>query len=259
MTPSRRAAFGACFLAATALSGCSSSGVSASDLLTLAPVSAPPQVSDVAEEPSAEPSQSVTLASVATDAARVVGDAAKAAAETVKSVADAPEAVAEAPAEAEGETVATAFVAIKPSKPVVEVAPAPSVAPLPDQRAKLDRLISHYADVYDVPQDLVHRVVRRESNYRPTAYSKGNWGLMQIRHATAKGMGYEGKPEGLLDAETNLRFAVRYLRGAYMVAGGDKDQAIRLYQRGYYYDAKRAGLLTETGLGRDTVRKRRPG
>ncbi|RST86713.1 lytic transglycosylase domain-containing protein [Aquibium carbonis] len=227
--------------------------------MTLAPVQAPPQAADVPEEPSADPAPEATLASVATDAARVVSDAARAATDAVKSAADAPEAVAEAPAEAEGETAATAFVAIKPSKPAAEIALAPSGDQPSDQRAKLDRLISHYADVYDVPQDLVHRVVRRESNYRPTAHSRGNWGLMQIRHATAKGMGYEGEPEGLLDAETNLRFAVRYLRGAYMVAGGDKDHAIRLYQRGYYYDAKRAGLLTETGLGRDTVRKRRPG
>jgi len=259
MTPSRLAALGAFFLAAIGLSGCSTSGVSASDLLTLAPVPATQDVVDVTDDPAADASQSVTLASVATEAAKAAGDAARAAAEAVKSVADVPESVAEVNDTTGAEAVPNAFVDVKPSKPVIEVAMAPSVGQLPDQRAKLDRLISHYSDVYDVPKDLVHRVVRRESNYRPTAYNKGNWGLMQIRHATAKGMGYDGKPEGLLDAETNLRFAVRYLRGAYMVAGGDKDHAIRLYQRGYYYDAKRAGLLTETGLGRDTVRKRRPG
>jgi soluble lytic murein transglycosylase-like protein len=189
----------------------------------------------------------------------MAGDAVKSAAETVKNVADAPKTAPEKPVEATSEPSANAFVEASPSKPVVEVAYAPSHGQLSDERAKLDRLISHYADVYDVPKDLVHRVVRRESNYRPTAYNSGNWGLMQIRHATAKGMGYDGKAEGLLDAETNLRYAVRYLRGAYVVAGGDKDHAIRLYARGYYYDAKRAGLLDETGLGRDRVRRRQPG
>jgi soluble lytic murein transglycosylase-like protein len=69
-------------------------------------------------------------------------------------------------------------------------------------------------------------------------------------------MGYEGGPEGLLDAETNLKYAGRYLRGAYLVAGGDHDLAVRYYARGYYYDAKRKGLLEATGLGRDRRRMR---
>ncbi len=104
---------------------------------------------------------------------------------------------------------------------------------------------------------LVRRVVKRESNFYPGAYNHGHWGLMQIKHATARGMGYDGSARGLLDAETNLKFAVKYLRGAWMVADGNPDLADRLYQRGYYYDAKRKGLLDETGLGRDRVRRRR--
>ena len=51
--------------------------------------------------------------------------------------------------------------------------------------------------------------------------------------------------------------AVKYLRGAWMVADGNPDLAVRFYARGYYYDAKRKGLLDETGLGRDRVRRRR--
>ena len=57
-----------------------------------------------------------------------------------------------------------------------------------------------------------------------------------------------GKPTDLLDAETNLKYGVKYLRGAYMVAGGNKDAAVKWYARGYYYEAKRKGLLEETGL-----------
>ena len=128
-----------------------------------------------------------------------------------------------------------------------------------DERAKVDRLITHYAAEYDGPEDLVRRVVKRESNFRPSAYNRGHWGLMQIKHATARGMGFDGPAEKLLDAETNLRYAVRYLRGAYMVAGGNHDRAVQFYARGYYYDAKRAGLLDETGLGRDRTRKPKAG
>ena len=66
--------------------------------------------------------------------------------------------------------------------------------------------------------------------------------------ATARQMGYQGQPNGLLDAETNLKFAVKYLRGAWLVADGDPDAAVGWYSRGYYYEAKKKGLLEETGL-----------
>ena len=69
-------------------------------------------------------------------------------------------------------------------------------------------------------------------------------------------MGYRGAASGLLDAETNLKYAVKYLRGAYLTAGGNYDRSVRLYASGYYYDAKRKGLLDETGLGKDRRRRR---
>lgn len=131
------------------------------------------------------------------------------------------------------------------------------IPPVDGGDPEVNRLIEKYANYYDVPVDFVRRVVRRESNFRPAAINHGHWGLMQIKHATARGMGYQGSAQGLLDAETNLKYAVKYLRGAWMVADGNPDLADRLYQRGYYYDAKRKGLLDETGLGRDRVRKRR--
>ncbi|TCQ81970.1 soluble lytic murein transglycosylase-like protein [Ochrobactrum sp. BH3] len=112
----------------------------------------------------------------------------------------------------------------------------------------LDDLITKYSVAYDVPERLVRRVVHRESRFNPGARNGPYWGLMQISHPTARGMGYKGNAKGLLDAETNLKYAVRYLSGAYKVAGGDESQAVRYYARGYYYDAKRKGLLEETGL-----------
>ena len=113
---------------------------------------------------------------------------------------------------------------------------------------ELDALISKYASIYQVPVSLVRRVVKRESNFNPAARNRIYWGLMQIRHDTAQTMGYRGPAHGLLDAETNLKYAVKYLRGAYITAGGNEDQAVRFYASGYYYDAKRKGLLKETGL-----------
>ncbi|CAM5335615.1 hypothetical protein MAUB1S_05820 [Mycolicibacterium aubagnense] len=130
--------------------------------------------------------------------------------------------------------------------------------PISAGRGEVDRLIAKYAALYEVPVELVRSVVKRESTFNPLAYNNGHWGLMQIKHATARGMGYGGAPKGLFDAETNLKYAVKYLRGAFLVANGDYKRADRLYQTGYYYDAKRKGLLEETGLGRDRKRKSAP-
>ncbi|OQP87821.1 hypothetical protein BTR14_04535 [Rhizobium rhizosphaerae] len=115
--------------------------------------------------------------------------------------------------------------------------------PSGNSRVEIDRLITVYAKQNGIPEELVHRVVRRESGYNPKAYHRGNYGLMQIRYATARGLGYNGPAEGLFDAETNLKYATRYLRGAWMVADNQKDGAVRLYASGYYNHAKRKGML----------------
>jgi soluble lytic murein transglycosylase-like protein len=114
----------------------------------------------------------------------------------------------------------------------------------PELRALIDRA----ADANDVPRSLVHRVIQRESRHRPEARNGPYYGLMQILPQTARTMGFTGEPGDLLDAETNLRYAVRYLRGAWLVSDGSQDAAIGWYSRGYYYEAKRRGLLEETGL-----------
>lgn len=126
-------------------------------------------------------------------------------------------------------------------------------------RAQVDEeiqlAIADYAAMYNVPEALVHRVVKRESKYNPNAYHRGNWGLMQIKYATARAMGYRGTAKGLLDYNNNLRFGVKYLAGAYIVAGGNADRAVRYYASGYYYIAKRKGLLEAVGLKTKRARK----
>jgi soluble lytic murein transglycosylase-like protein len=94
----------------------------------------------------------------------------------------------------------------------------------------------------------VHRLAIRESTHNPAARNGPYYGLLQILPATARSMGFQGQPNDLLDAETNLKYALKYLRGAYIVAEGNHDDAIKWYARGYYYEAKRKGLLVQTGL-----------
>jgi soluble lytic murein transglycosylase-like protein len=136
-------------------------------------------------------------------------------------------------------------------KTVAPPAPAEALGYATDAGApspSLDALVVKYAQLYGVPESLVRRVIVRESKYNPRAHNGPYLGLMQIRHDTAHSMGYQGAAAGLLDAETNLKYAVKYLRGAYLCADGDQDRAVRLYAGGYYYVAKHKGLLREVGL-----------
>ena len=129
------------------------------------------------------------------------------------------------------------------------VANSPSTVGLQaGETAELRALIRKYAAHHDIPESLLHRVIQRESRYNPGARNGPYYGLMQILPQTARTMGYRGSPAGLLDADTNLHYGGRYLRGAYLVADGNPDKAIQWYARGYYYEAKRKGLLEETGL-----------
>ena len=94
-------------------------------------------------------------------------------------------------------------------------------------------MVASHAAAHGLPPSLVHRVIMRESRYNPRAVSKGNYGMMQIRLGTARAMGYGGSAAGLLDANTNMTYAVKYLAGAYRAAGGNPDRAVALYARGY--------------------------
>ncbi|RNF35463.1 transglycosylase SLT domain-containing protein [Paracoccus methylarcula] len=118
----------------------------------------------------------------------------------------------------------------------------------PNETPYLRSRINYWAAHYRVPASLVQRIVIRESTHRPGARNGPYYGLMQILPQTARTMGYRGPASGLLDADTNLKYGVKYLRGAYLVANGNHDKAVMWYARGYYYEAKRKGLLEETGL-----------
>jgi soluble lytic murein transglycosylase-like protein len=131
------------------------------------------------------------------------------------------------------------------------------------QHAEYDALVATHARANGVPEALVHRVIVRESRYQPALVGRGGTiGLMQIKLATARALGYTGDAAGLRDPDTNLTYAVKYLAGAYRAANGDHNRAIHYYAAGYYLVAKRqrmehlrhpAALLAATPLS-DTVK-----
>jgi soluble lytic murein transglycosylase-like protein len=111
------------------------------------------------------------------------------------------------------------------------------------QRAQYEAMIATHAKANLVPEVLVHRIIVRESKYQASLLGRGGAiGLMQIKLATARGLGYTGNAEGLRDPETNLTYGVKYLAGAYRAAGGDHDRTVKYYAAGYYLTAKQQRL-----------------
>jgi soluble lytic murein transglycosylase-like protein len=111
------------------------------------------------------------------------------------------------------------------------------------QRAEYDSLVATHAQANGLPEALVHRVIVRESRYQPHLVGRGGTiGLMQIKLATARSLGYTGDAAGLRDPATNLTYAVKYLAGAYRAANGDANRAVSYYASGYYFAEKRQRL-----------------
>ena len=110
-------------------------------------------------------------------------------------------------------------------------------------------LIQTYAKTYGVPVDLAHAVVRVESNFNPKARgSAGEIGLMQIKPATARMMGYSGSAKGLYDPETNIKFGMKYLAMAHDLSGGTTCGTILKYNAGH--GAKRMNPVSKRYCGK---------
>jgi soluble lytic murein transglycosylase-like protein len=96
-----------------------------------------------------------------------------------------------------------------------------------------DALIARYAEENGVPLNLAHAVIELESGYNAKAAGRGTVGLMQIKPATAAGIGYRGSTSALFDPATNLEWGMKYLGGAYDLGGGDVCGTALRYQGGH--------------------------
>ena len=97
----------------------------------------------------------------------------------------------------------------------------------------LAELLAKHAFEEGVPVALAKAVVRIESGGNAHAANHGALGLMQIKWATARAVGFSGPAVGLLVADTNLRFGMKVLAQAYRDAHGDLCGALMRYQSGH--------------------------
>jgi soluble lytic murein transglycosylase-like protein len=102
----------------------------------------------------------------------------------------------------------------------------------PEERYRL--IIARHALENGISIDLAHAVVTVESNYKPYSKGKaGEVGLMQIKPATAKLMGYKGSTTGLFDPETNIKYGMKYLGKAQKLGDGTTCGTILKYNAGH--------------------------
>jgi soluble lytic murein transglycosylase-like protein len=127
--------------------------------------------------------------------------------------------------------------AAKPAMTVAALRPAPADPAVRGTSrpiaSDLAALIAAKAHKHGVPVALAHAVVTVESNYNPRAVGGSALGLMQIKHATAQGLGFTGTREQLFDPATNLEWGMRYLSGARKLAKGDLCGTVLRYQAGH--------------------------
>lgn len=113
-----------------------------------------------------------------------------------------------------------------------EVFHATQAALKPEERYR--DIVERYASLNGVPVDLAHAVITVESNYKVYSRGKaGEVGLMQIKPATAKMMGYDGSTTGLFDPETNIKYGMKYLGKARKLGNGTTCGTILKYNAGH--------------------------
>ena len=117
--------------------------------------------------------------------------------------------------------------------------------------------IEQHARENALPVALANAIIRIESNYNPKIVHAGNYGLMQIKLATARAVGFGGSAADLLDPDTNLRYGLKYLGSVYQQSQGDLCLTIMKYQSGHRavrmtasnraYCRRVKGLMTAAG------------
>lgn len=102
----------------------------------------------------------------------------------------------------------------------------------------LTALVDREAEALGIPIALARAVVKVESQWNPKETGTvGEVGLMQIKHSTARLLGFAGSRTELYDPKTNVRWGMKYLAGAYKLAGGNVCKTALKYQGGH--NAKR--------------------
>jgi len=102
----------------------------------------------------------------------------------------------------------------------------------PNTDKEIFNLVTFKAIEHNIPVKFAHAVIYSESRYHTKVKNHGAYGLGQIKCQTAKGIGFKGECNKLLDPEVNLEYSFKYLRMALDIAKDNECFAASLYQGG---------------------------
>lgn len=85
-----------------------------------------------------------------------------------------------------------------------------------------------------LPPEIADAVATVESGYQPDAIGAvGEIGLMQVLPSTARMLGFGGTNKELAEPQTNIRYGVDYLFGAWKLANEDLCTTVMKYRAGH--------------------------
>ena len=145
-----------------------------------------------------------------------------------------------------------------PEEPVTKIVEVTELVGLNEEvRAKLiweryGHIIKRTSQKYDVDSKVIFATIMTESNGNTYAkrsepqINDASYGLGQILFGTAKGLGYNGKPEGLYDPETNIDLIGKYHRRTVEKYGElNVNQLVTAYNAGNPYGSPYPGHLVK--------------
>jgi soluble lytic murein transglycosylase-like protein len=114
-----------------------------------------------------------------------------------------------------------------------------SAASAADLRKLYNPIVKKAAEKHRIDQELVHVVIRAESNYDPFAISSaGAMGLMQLMPATARQYGVNN----VFDPAQNIEGGVRYLKDLVRLYNGQTRLVLAAYNAGQEAVRKYKGI-----------------
>jgi soluble lytic murein transglycosylase-like protein len=94
-------------------------------------------------------------------------------------------------------------------------------------------LIKGMAPKYGVPTWFALRIAKVESGYNPNIRgAAGEYGVYQMKCATAKGIGFSGNCSQLLNASTNVQYGLKHLQMAMKLSNGNLRMAASKHNGG---------------------------
>jgi soluble lytic murein transglycosylase-like protein len=105
------------------------------------------------------------------------------------------------------------------------------------ERAGLEDLVRRAAAARGMPEAVAFAVVAVESGWDPKKKgAEGGIGLMQVVPRIARQFGFRGRDAALWDPETNVKWGMAYVGGAYRKAGGDLCRTAMKIAGGHYVE-----------------------